>query len=152
MAERSPRCDQLSVLRELENARRRAGRRRVPFSDEDVAVRRDEYVVRLPEIIRARATPRLAEREQQLAVMAELEDLMASRRSRAGAVARATPTTACARTIGDPHIPLTVDEDPVWREEHTSAERRHERTVRVELVNGGQARLSAAIRAASLGD
>ena len=43
--------DQLAGFVELQDARVRARRRGVPFGDEDVAVRRDEHVVWLIEII-----------------------------------------------------------------------------------------------------
>ena len=50
------------------------------LGDEDVAVRRDEHVVRLEEELRVASAAGLAERQQQLAVRAELEDLVALRR------------------------------------------------------------------------
>src|SRR5207244_2941943 len=101
----------LSVLRELENAGGRAGRRGMAFGNEDVAVRRDEDGVRLREIPwRPRAAGR-AERHEQLAVGAELVDLVAlarvgpRRRSRSAATAHGA---AMPRAAGSLYRPVTV--------------------------------------------
>ena len=81
-------------LPSLSNFRTRVvRRRRVPSDDEDVAVRRDDDVVRLIEVVGRGRAARLAERHQQLAVGAELEDLMAFRR----AGARTDRAAACRR-------------------------------------------------------
>ncbi len=81
VAELAPRFDQRSVLRKLVYSRRAPRGRRVALGDEDVAVGRDEDRVRLEEVVRVACAARLAERAQQLAVGAELEDLMSLGRS-----------------------------------------------------------------------
>src|SRR5205823_3359825 len=63
--------------------------------------------------------PRLAERQQQLAVGAELEDLMA--------------LAAFAEPVGHPDIVLRVDIDPVRKDEHAAAEGFHQLARLVEF-------------------
>ena len=63
------------------NFRMRELRAAVAFGDEDIAVRRRDDVVRLVEVVGSRGASRFAERHQQLAVRAELEDLMSPRRT-----------------------------------------------------------------------
>src|SRR5580704_1283596 len=70
----APLLDELSVLGEFQNAIVAAP---MPFGNKDVAVFRDDHVVRLIEITgRCRAAGR-AERQQQLSVLTELENLVA---------------------------------------------------------------------------
>src|SRR5437660_11007483 len=75
---RSPRLEELAVLRELQDARVRAA---VPFGDEDIAVRCDEHVVRLIEEAGRGRTAARAKRHQELPVRTELEHLVALRRT-----------------------------------------------------------------------
>src|SRR5438034_3504254 len=124
------------------------------LGDEDVTVRRDEDVVRLREVLRAIPATRFAEGHQELAARAELEHLMALRRPGTGGAVACGPasTAARARAIRHPYVVLAVDEDPVGRQEEARAERRHQRSIRVELEHRGQRRLGATVRAATLGD
>ena len=99
VAELAPRFDERSVFRELVYTRRAARRRRMALGDEDVAVGRDEDRVRLEEVVRVARAARLAERAEQLAVGAELEDLMSlGRRGRIGAA----PAGRRRRSAGAP--------------------------------------------------
>src|SRR5688500_6447990 len=78
----APRRDELAVLRELPDAcDRRLRVRRVALGDVNLAVRRYEHVVRLPEESRiagpgAAGPAGFAQRHQHLAVRAELVDLV----------------------------------------------------------------------------
>src|SRR5262249_50464296 len=76
----APLLDQLSSLVELQHAVVAGA---VAFGDEDVAVGCGDDVVRLIEELRRRRAARLAKRQQQLAIGAELVDLIALRRARA---------------------------------------------------------------------
>jgi hypothetical protein len=168
-AEPPERLDQLAGLVELEDSRVRSGRRRVAFRDEDVAVRCDEYVVRLVEVVGLAGAAALAERQQQLAVGTELEDLMALCRSwrrrrpplpAAAAAARrlfaattrglcgasaVAAAPACGRRrvilpIGQPHVPLAIDEDAVRKDQHPLAETLHELSRGIEFQHRRQIR------------
>src|ERR1019366_7653828 len=112
------------------------------LGDVDVAVGRDQEVVRLEKILRIAAAAGLAEREEQLAVRTELEDLMAFGRVRHGrrwyrrwyrrgcractaaATASTAPKRACA--VHDPDVVVAIHHDPVRRENQPSAERLHQ--------------------------
>src|SRR5262245_60286960 len=100
IAELAPRFNQLSVFRELVHSRRRRNvvhrPRRMTFGDEDVAVRRDEHRVGLREILRVSTPAWFAERHQQLAVGAELEDLMPLGLVRRRWLARGCRRAGCA--------------------------------------------------------
>ena len=87
----------------------------MPFGDEDVAVASDEDVVRLPEVLGAGAPAGFAKSQEKLAGGAELEHLVAFRRSRRGrAVAgAAASTTARTRAVGYPHVAIAIDENAV---------------------------------------
>ena len=124
----------LPSLRELRDARDGVGRRvrvlsAVAFGDEDVAVRRDDDVVRLGERLgRIAADAGLAERHQHLAVRAELDDLVADRLGRrrrraAGASRGAAPRAGrgwLSLAVGHPDVAVAVDVDAV-REDHHPA-------------------------------
>ena len=71
----------LPVLSKLQDARVAAA---VSFGDEDVAVRRGHDVVGLVEVVGGGGAAGLAERQQQLALGAELEDLVADGCARRG--------------------------------------------------------------------
>ena len=75
--ELADRLDEFSGAIELQDARHRTCRRRVAFSDEDAAIRGDQDVVRLPEVSGITGPALRAHREKQLALGAELEDLVA---------------------------------------------------------------------------
>ena len=85
-------------------------------ADEDVAVRRDQDGGRHIERVGAVASHAgLAERHQDLAVLTELEHLVALAVSpRILAVG--------AFTVGDPDVAVAVDVDPVRPDEHAGAE------------------------------
>ena len=92
--------------------------------DEDVAVGGDGDVGRPVEGVRSlRADARGAERHEQLAVAAELEDLV-SLAVGAGLVAR-------------PHVPVVRDVEPVRPHEHAVAERLDQVAVGIEPQDGG---------------
>ena len=110
----------------LENLRIRAFAppTRVAFGDEDISVRRDEDVVRLPEVLRLAPAPRLAQCHQELPFGAELEDLMSlGGPGRAAVVSPGPPPYTRNRS---PRLPLVIDVDPVRRDEHPGTERLHE--------------------------
>ena len=111
------------------------------FGDEDVAVRRDEHVVRLEEVLGVAPAARLAERHQQLAVGAELVDLMSlgvrpsAAPGRGRRPARVAPRPApprprrrraCTRSRSTQTLFVLVDEDAMRR--RGSARRRNAST------------------------
>src|SRR5207247_2794794 len=107
-AQLAPLLDELASLVELQDAIVSGA---VPLGDEDVPVECDDDVVRLIEIVGRRGAARLAEREQHLAVRAELEHLVAVRcagpradrargRRRAPAAGRAARRPSCRATTG----------------------------------------------------
>src|SRR5215207_8337209 len=105
-AELSPGRDQLPILRELPHAGNRSFPRRVPLRDVNLAVRRDEHVVRLIEEAGIGTTRSAsgAERHEQLAVRTELVDLMPRRRIRWRRVAAKR-----AGAVGNPDVAVAVD-------------------------------------------
>ena len=123
-AERAPRLDELAVARELADARRVAaldafGERRggghalpvVAIGHVDAAVGTDHDVVGLVELpVGVTGLAGLAEAHEQLAVGAELVDLVALG---AGLV---------AGEIGDPHVAVAVEADAVRRHHHALAD------------------------------
>src|SRR2546426_10580556 len=156
-AELAPLLDELARLVELQDA---VVPRAVSFRNEDVAVGRDQDVVRLIEIVWRRGAARLAERQQQLAVGTELVHLIPfgragprSDRARRRFAARPSATTtrcAAARTalwkrrvvlaIGHPDVAVAVDENPVRENEQPLAETLHELARRIELQQDRQIR------------
>jgi hypothetical protein len=144
------RHDELPVARELQHARVRAA---MSLRDEDVAVGRDQYIVRLVEEVGRRCAAGFTERHQELALGAELEDLMTACRSRewTGASRRRARRSLCrlwrrrrrrriVLAIGDPEVAVTVDVDPVRKNEQPLAEARDQFSRCVKLQNRGQVR------------
>src|SRR5262245_27268907 len=86
-----PLDDRLAVFREPDDFRLALA---VAERDDDLAVRRDDDVVRLEAAVRFEGAAWFSERHQQLAVRAELEDLMAERGAGSGSSATAS---ACLR-------------------------------------------------------
>src|SRR5947207_2199676 len=138
-ADPAPRLDEFSIGRELADTRRRPalhalgdgvrGRhalRVVSVGHVDAAVGADDDVVRLVELTVAVAgLARDAQAQQLVALRAELVHLMAL-----GAL-------LVAREIGDPHVPLLVHRDAVWRHHHALAEvREHRAGLPIELEDG----------------
>src|SRR6185503_3041090 len=117
----APRLDELAVLRELHDAiHRDVGD--VAIGDEDVAVLRDGDVAWPAEdIVAAAGNASLAERHQQLAVGAELEDLVA--------------LAVLDLRIGHPDISLTVDRHALRVHDQPIAETRNDTTPWVESHN-----------------
>src|SRR5262249_10071152 len=70
------------------------------LGDEDVAVRRDEDVIRLIEVIGIGPAARLAKRQQQLAVLVELEHLMSLGRTSCGAHRSCRPAASSGGASG----------------------------------------------------
>src|SRR5262245_47044046 len=77
--ELAPLLDELAGLVELQDPVVAGA---VTLGHEDVAVRRGDDVVRLVEVVRGGGAARLAEREEHVAIGAELVDLIAERRAR----------------------------------------------------------------------
>ena len=115
-----------------------------PSGDEDVAVRRDEDRVRLEEELRVASAARLAERHQQLAVRAELEDLMPSAGAAGGVVpsscgvARRVPAAAAAgaRAVDHPDVAVAIDENAMRRRDHARAEVRDQLPFASNFITG----------------
>src|SRR5260370_37438572 len=103
----SPGDDDLAAFGDLPNACFALAA--MPIGDEDISVRRNRHGRRLVECIFAGPSySGFAEREQDLSLWTELENLMAL------AVFRVT--------IGDPYISVAVRGDAVRKDEHSRAE------------------------------
>jgi hypothetical protein len=144
----------------------------VSFRDEDVAVRCDEHVIWLIEVVGFRRATGFAERHQQLALRAELEDLMTARRPWQGTIARRgrVRLPGCrlraARwrrrlrriilSVGHPDVAIAIDVQPVREDEHALREARDQFAGRIELEERRQARhltrcaIETRVRAAAL--
>src|SRR5688572_551095 len=103
------------------------------FSNEDVTVRRYQDVVRLPEVVRFARAAGLSQGHQQLAIGAELKDLMSLGGRRCGRRAVRWATHTGAGAVRHPDIPFVIDVDAMRRDEHPGAERRQQLPGRVEL-------------------
>ena len=147
----APGLDELAVARKLHDAR--IGVAAMAVADEDVAVGRDEDRRRRVELVVAGAGDAgLAERQQELAVRAELEHLLA--------------LAAHADAVGQPDIAFAIDMQAVRKDGEAGAEALHQLARRVELQDrvelgaGAVERLpflpfgerDEALRAAALGD
>ena len=124
----SPGLDELPVLRVLHDAVVAVDL--VPVGDEDISVRSDGHGAGRREVILI--VPRHAcfpEGHQQLAVRAELEDLMAG----AQAGFRRHGHAACAHRVGHPQIALAIDGEAVRPDEHPAAEALDDVALGVEL-------------------
>src|SRR5262245_41030299 len=120
----APGGDELSGAREFHDAV--VPRLAMTIRDKHIADGRNRNVARRREMIRtASLLSGRAERHQHLSVRAELDDdlatLVAFRRAVRG------------HGIGDPHVALRVDGEPVRPDEHAAAETLHDLAVRTEL-------------------
>src|SRR5262249_40389684 len=114
----APGLDELAGLVELDDAG--VGVAAVTVGNEDVAVRRHQRRGGRVEFIRGAAgNARLAERQQHLAVRAELEDLVA--------------LTFLAESVRYPDISFRVDGEAVRKQDEASAETLHELAGFIEL-------------------
>src|ERR1043165_1396927 len=136
----APRLDQLAVVGELHHAGVRIAA--VAVADEDVAVRRDEDGRRHVERVRAIAGhASLAERHQELPLGAELEHLMPL-----AVPLRILAVRALA--IAHPDVPVAVDMDAMWANEHAGAETPDDVARLVELQNRGDVRFGTVVSTA----
>src|SRR3990170_8795099 len=115
------------------------------FGHEDAAIGGYQDVVGLPEVLGFPAPARLAKAEEEGAVGAELEDLVAL----TGGVALLG--RAGAGAVGHPDVALAIHEDPVGREQRTGAEALHHGASRIEFEDGVEIGAGAAIGATPLG-
>src|SRR5258708_39109075 len=112
------------------------------LTDENVAVRGDEDVIRLPEERCVACTARLAQGHEQLAVRRELVDLVSPiRRSTRRAWGHRR-----ARAVRHPDIAVLVDGNSVRRREHPGAKVRDQGSVRIELEHRIERRPDATVR------
>src|ERR1043165_8752929 len=133
----APRLDELAVFGELHHAGVRIAA--VAVADEDVAVRRDQDGRRHVE--RVRAIAGLAERHQELPLGAELEHLMPL-----AVPLRILAVRALA--IAHPDVPVAVDMDAMWANEHAGAETPDDVARLVELQNRGDVRFGTVVSTA----
>src|SRR5262249_42060191 len=143
-------------FREFKNTRGCLRVRRMTLGDEELSVRHDVDGVGLPEIFRITTTARLTDGEKDLPVGAELENLMAFRRTlRSGGRRRraSSPTaaTAGARAVDHPDVVVVIDENPVRRFYEPGSEVSDQVAILVELEDGIERRSNARVRSASLG-
>ncbi len=161
-------ADELAGAIETDQACRCGRRVAVAFSDQDVAVRIGNNVVRLVERrgigrLSGHVAARLAERQQDFALRRELDHLVAHHlRGHRGQwrIGRRTRRARgeVALTVGDPHVAVTIDVNAVREHEHALAEARHHLAVRIELEHGVERRhlalraIPAAVGLAALGN
>ena len=127
----APGLDELAVLGELHDAR--VGVAAVSVGDEDVAVRRDDDGGRRVEVSGPLpGDAGLAERQQQLAVGAELEHLW--------------PLPSLAEAVGHPDVAVAVDVNAVREQQHSGAEALHQLAGRIELEDRVELRAVAVER------
>ncbi len=138
--------EQASVPAELENPRVGCRGRGMPLGDEDAAIRGHQHVVRLVEKLGFPGAADPAEGEEERAVRTELEDLVAL----AGGVSLLGGPGAGA--VGDPHVPIAVDEDAVGGKDQPGTEALHQRSGRIELEDRIEVRSGATVGTAALGD
>ena len=133
----APGLDELAVLGELHDAV--VGVAAVAVGDIDVAVGRDRDVARpIERVLAVAGHAGLAERHQDLAVRAELDDDSA--------------LAVLAALVGHPDVALAVDAEAMREVEHAAAEALHEFAGRIELHDRRDSRLSAVVRAAAVED
>src|SRR5215471_16387619 len=107
----APGLDEFALLGEFDDTG--IGVAAVSVADENVAIGRDQNGGRRVEGVRTVARRSgLAEREQNLAIRAEFEDLMAF--------------AVFALSVGDPHVAVAVHKDSMWKHEHAGAETFHQ--------------------------
>src|SRR5207249_581646 len=143
--------------------------RRMSLGHVDLAIRGDEDIVRLEEVVGLSRSARFPEGHQELAVGSEFVDLVShgrglwrSRRwgsTAPGGIRTASPTAAAAApaaarasAVRHPDVAVSIYEDTVRRDQHPRAKALHQRSRRVELENRIEIRAGTAIRAATLGD
>ncbi len=137
----APGLDELAVPVELDDAR--VGvlpvDDAVSVADEDVAIGRDQHRRRRVELVR-RVTRNagLAQRQQHLALRAELEHLMA--------------LAVLAEPVGDPDVAFLIREDAMREDEHAGAEGLDQAARHVEVQYRGQIGAGARVRPAALGN
>ncbi len=114
----APGLDEPAIARKLHDAR--VGIATVPIADEDVAVGRNEDRRRRVELVGTGAGDAgLAERQQELAVRTELEDLVAF--------------AVLAEPVDQPDIALAVDLDAVREDGQACAKTLHQSAGRIEF-------------------
>ena len=164
-AELAELLDELAGAVEANQARVRVA---VAFRDEDVAVRIGDHVIRLIERrgirrLAGHVAAGLAERQQHLAIGAELDHLVADhlgrhRRQRRISGLAGPAGRQVALTVGHPDVAVAIDVDAVREDEHALAEARDHLAALVELEDGLERRhfilgaIPAGIRRAPLGD
>src|SRR5262249_14978287 len=157
----APRLDELAVLREADEAIVAAARRvhvvfertdavaTVAIGDPDVAVLRHDHAGGPVEMLVVGAGhARFAKRHHQLAVTAELVDLMPEVFLEPGVAAR----IAVGRAVGHPDEPFTIDEEAVREVHDPFAEAPHELAVHIDFDDRIEYGLGAAVRAAAIED
>jgi hypothetical protein len=107
------RRDQTARFIEFQYPRVRAVVRGVAFSHVDLAVRRDENIIRLPEKFLACPATRFSQREQQLAIRTEFINLMTFASQRFQRLARGRSSSVPAsRIFADARLPSRTEFTP----------------------------------------
>src|SRR5262252_1828063 len=133
----APGLDEFAGLVEFDDAG--IGVAAVSVADENVAIGRDQNRGRSVEgVWTVACRSGLAEREQDLAVGAELENLMAF--------------AVLALGVGNPDVAVAVDKNSVRKHEHSGTETFHQVSGSVELEHGSEIRAAAGVGPATLGD
>src|SRR5262249_8320204 len=133
----APGLDEFAGLVEFDDAG--IGVAAVSVADENVAIGRDQNRGRSVEGVRTVACRSgLAEREQDLAVRAELEDLVA--------------LAVLALGVGDPDVAVAVDKNSVRKPEHSGPETCHQLAGGVEFEHRSEVRAGTGVGPATLGD
>src|SRR5262249_52312335 len=149
----APGLDELTVFGKLQDASGRTCGAGVAFRHEDIAVRRNENVIRLEKKVGITAPACLAKRHQKFSVLVELEYLMTSRGCwRSGCCGIPTsPTAARARAIRNPDIVLTVHKNSVRGNHQARAKALDQFSVCVEVQNWISHGTCAGVGAAAFG-
>ena len=128
----------------------------VPLGHEDRTVGRDEHVVRLEQVPRFACAAGGAEREQQLARRAELENLVTDLRDRRrGERRRRVATRAAWRivlAVGHPDVAVSIDMDAMGEHHESGAEAGDHPARGVELHHRVAGRAEAAVCPAAFRD
>src|ERR1700692_3271056 len=110
-----------------------------PFSDEDVAIRRDNYVRRAVKgVVTGTGHTGLGERYQDLAVLVQLENLEA--------------LPIFNRLVDEPNISVLGNAHAMWRHEHSAAEILQQLSRGIKFENWIQCTAGPGSGATSIGD
>ena len=143
----TPALDEFAVVREFQNA---VISRPMSFGNKDVAVGRNQNVIRLVKVIRLCGPARLTQRHEQSTFRTELVYLISFRGP--GARTDRPPTTrgftsgtfttgglrSVVLTIGYPYVAPAIHKDPVRENQHPLTETFHQLSRRIELQNRRQ--------------